>query len=184
MAGRPPGLGPDCDPGGRRQARPRGALRRNLRPARARTPKSRRCRRCCAIATFFRSRTSSAGPRRSGVPGRSSIRPTPPSAAMSSARSWRLRCRSISTISCAKPASCLNGRTSCAASTASPEVRIRHRGADWLARTDAAPDVAAIFRAAHVALPPRARKARPPPSARSKPAPKRRGRPTRSATPT
>ena len=64
------------------------------------------------------------------------------------------------------------------------EVRIRHRGADWLARTDAAPDVAAIFRAAHVALPPRARKARPPPSARSKPAPKRRGRPTRSATPT
>ena len=61
------------------------------------------------------------------------------------------------------------------------QVRIRHRGADWLARTDAAPAVAALFRAAHVALPPRARKARPPP-AQSKPAQKRRGRPRRSAT--
>jgi Transposase DDE domain len=64
------------------------------------------------------------------------------------------------------------------------EVRIRHRGADWLVRTDAAPPVAALFRAAHIALPPRARKARPPPPANSKPAPKRRGRPKRSATPT
>ena len=63
------------------------------------------------------------------------------------------------------------------------EVRIRHRGADWLVRTDAQPAVAALFRAAHVALPPRARKARPPP-VQSKPAQKRRGRPRRSATPT
>ena len=63
------------------------------------------------------------------------------------------------------------------------EVRIRHRGADWLVRTDAAPHVAALFRAARLALPPRARKARPPPSAQSKPAPKRRGRPRCSATP-
>ena len=62
------------------------------------------------------------------------------------------------------------------------EVRIRHRGADWLVRTDAAPAVAQIFRAAHVALPPRARKARPPPPAQSRPAQKRRGRPRRSAT--
>ena len=30
------------------------------------------------------------------------------------------------------------------------EVRIRHRGADWLVRADAAPAVAALFRAAHV----------------------------------
>ena len=63
------------------------------------------------------------------------------------------------------------------------EVRIRHRGADWLVRTDAAPAVAALFRAAHVALSPRAQKARPPPPSRSKPAQKRRGRPRRSATP-
>ena len=64
------------------------------------------------------------------------------------------------------------------------EVRIRHRGADWLVRTDAAPAVAALFRAAHIALPPRARHARPPPPAQSKPARQRRGRPRRSATPT
>jgi hypothetical protein len=63
------------------------------------------------------------------------------------------------------------------------EVRIRHRGADWLVRTDAAPAVAALFRAAHIALPPRACHARPPP-AQSKPTRKRRGRPRRSATPT
>jgi hypothetical protein len=43
------------------------------------------------------------------------------------------------------------------------EVRIRHRGADRLVRTDA-PAVAAILRVAHVAPPPRARTARPPPS--------------------
>jgi len=64
------------------------------------------------------------------------------------------------------------------------EVRSRHRGADWLVRTDAAPAVAALFRAAHVALPPRARPARPPPSPPDRPAKKRRGRPRRSATPT
>jgi transposase len=64
------------------------------------------------------------------------------------------------------------------------EVRIRHRGADWLVRTDAAPAVAALFRAAHVALPPRARQARPPPTAQPKPAKKPRGRPRRSATST
>jgi hypothetical protein len=54
--------------------------------------------------------------------------------------------------------------------------RIRHRGADWPVRTDAAPAVAALFRAAHTGLPPRARHARPPP-AQSKPARNRRGRP-------
>jgi hypothetical protein len=63
------------------------------------------------------------------------------------------------------------------------QVRIRHRGADWLVRTDAAPAVAALFRAAHVALPPRARQARPPPPP-PKRVQKRRGRPRRSATPT
>jgi transposase len=64
------------------------------------------------------------------------------------------------------------------------EVRIHHRGADWVVRTDAAQAVAALFRAAHVALPPRARKARPPPPVQPKPVQKRRGRPRRSATPT
>ncbi len=49
----------------------------------------------------------------------------------------------------ARPASRRNGRTSCAISIASPQVRIRHRGADWLVRTDAAPDVTRLFKCAH-----------------------------------
>ena len=64
------------------------------------------------------------------------------------------------------------------------QVRIRHRGADWLLRTDAAPSITSLFRRAHVALPPRARQARPPPPAPPKSARKRRGRPRRSATST
>ena len=64
------------------------------------------------------------------------------------------------------------------------QVRIAHRGADWLVRTDASPNVAALFRTAHVALPPRARQTAPPKAApRSKSPNKRRGRPRRSATP-
>jgi len=64
------------------------------------------------------------------------------------------------------------------------QVRIAHRGADWLVRTDASPNVAALFRTAHVALPPRARQTAPPKDApRSKSPNKRRGRPRRSATP-
>jgi transposase len=64
------------------------------------------------------------------------------------------------------------------------QVRIHYRAADWLVRTDAAPDVTRLFKCAHVALPSRARQARPPPPLRSKSARKRRGRPRRSATPT
>ena len=64
------------------------------------------------------------------------------------------------------------------------QVRIRHRGADWLVRSDAAPAVTTLFKRAQLALPPRARQARPPPLAQPKPARKRRGRPRRSATPT
>ncbi|MGA2794645.1 MAG: IS1634 family transposase [Roseiarcus sp.] len=64
------------------------------------------------------------------------------------------------------------------------QVRIRHRSADWLVRTDAAPSITSLFRRAHVALPPRACQPRPPPLAQPKPARKRRGRPRRSATPT
>ena len=64
------------------------------------------------------------------------------------------------------------------------QVRLQYRGADWLVRTDAAPATTALFRQAHVALPPRARQTAPPkPTAPSKPARKRRGRPKRSATP-
>jgi transposase len=64
------------------------------------------------------------------------------------------------------------------------QVRLQYRGADWLVRTDAAPTITALFRQAHVALPPRARQTAPPkPTAPSKPARKRRGRPKRSATP-
>jgi hypothetical protein len=35
-------------------------------------------------------------------------------------------------------------------------VRIHDRAADWLVRTDAAPDVSRLFKCAHVALPSRA----------------------------
>src|SRR5580693_7006882 len=48
------------------------------------------------------------------------------------------------------------------------QVRIHYRAADWLVRTDAAPDVTRLFKCAHVALPSRARQARPPPPAPSK----------------
>jgi len=41
------------------------------------------------------------------------------------------------------------------------QVRIRHRDADWLVRTDATPAVTTLFKHAHVALPPRARQTRP-----------------------
>ena len=64
------------------------------------------------------------------------------------------------------------------------QVRIHYRSADWLVRTDAAPDVTRLFKCAHVALPSRARQARPPPPAPSKSLRKRRGRPRRSATST
>jgi hypothetical protein len=62
------------------------------------------------------------------------------------------------------------------------QVSIRHRGADWLVRTDASSAVTHLFKTARVALPPRARQAKPPPSPPKRPA-KRRGRPRRSATP-
>jgi hypothetical protein len=39
-------------------------------------------------------------------------------------------------------------------------VRLEYRGADWLVRTDATRNVAALFRHAHIALPPRASKPR------------------------
>ena len=63
------------------------------------------------------------------------------------------------------------------------QVAIRHNGADWLVRADASPTVAALFKRAHIALPPRARQPRPPPQAEpAKRPPKRRGRPRRTAT--
>jgi hypothetical protein len=62
-------------------------------------------------------------------------------------------------------------------------VRLAHRGADWLVRTDATPNVAALFRHAHIALPPRAKQPAPPKAAPSSISiRKRRGRPKRSAT--
>jgi hypothetical protein len=62
------------------------------------------------------------------------------------------------------------------------QVRIRHRGADWLVRTDAAPHVTRLFKSARITLPPRAHQARPPPAPSKSPR-KRRSRPRRSATP-
>jgi hypothetical protein len=63
------------------------------------------------------------------------------------------------------------------------QVRIHHRGRDWQVRTDVAKPVAALFRLAHVALPPRVRQMSPPkPPSATKSARKRRGRPRRGAT--
>lgn len=44
------------------------------------------------------------------------------------------------------------------------QARIELRGKDWLVRTDAPPTVAALFRYARIALPPRACQASPPPA--------------------
>ena len=63
------------------------------------------------------------------------------------------------------------------------QTTIRHNGADWRVRSDASPTVAALFKCAHIALPPRAHQLRPPPAAPAPTrVPKRRGRPRRSAT--
>jgi transposase len=62
------------------------------------------------------------------------------------------------------------------------QVRIRASDKDWLICTDATPAVAAIFRQAHIALPPRARQThllKPPPPKTPR---RRRGRPRRGAT--
>jgi hypothetical protein len=62
-------------------------------------------------------------------------------------------------------------------------VRIRHRGNDWLVRTDVSKPMADLFRHAHFALPARAgQMALPKPVLPTKSAPKRRGRPRRGAT--
>jgi hypothetical protein len=63
------------------------------------------------------------------------------------------------------------------------QARMRSSDKDWLMRTDATPAVAAIFRQAGIALPPRARQTFPqmPPQIES--ARRRRGRPRRGATP-
>jgi hypothetical protein len=62
------------------------------------------------------------------------------------------------------------------------QLRIRHRGDDWLVRTDATPTLAAVFRHAKIALPPRGKPLAPPATPPPKSAAKRRGRPRRSAT--
>ena len=42
------------------------------------------------------------------------------------------------------------------------QLRLCHRGADWLVRTDATPALAAVFRHAKIALPPRVKPLAPP----------------------
>ena len=61
------------------------------------------------------------------------------------------------------------------------QARMRSSDKDWLIRSDATPAVAAIFRQAHIALPPRARQTFPPQPQSPKTRP-RRGRPRRGAT--
>ena len=65
------------------------------------------------------------------------------------------------------------------------QARMRCGEKDWLIRTDATPAVAAIFRQAHIALPPRAQQTsppKPPPTHQAKRLSRRRGRPRRGAT--
>jgi len=62
------------------------------------------------------------------------------------------------------------------------QARMRASDKDWLIRTDATPAVTAIFRQAHIALPPRARQTFPPNPPQLSDARRRRGRPRRSAT--
>jgi hypothetical protein len=62
------------------------------------------------------------------------------------------------------------------------QVRIRHRGNDWVVRTDVAKPIADLFRHAHIAMPPRAKQMAPPKLVPTKSARKRRGRPRRGAT--
>ena len=62
-------------------------------------------------------------------------------------------------------------------------VRIRHRGNDWLVRTDISKPIADLFCHAHIALPPRAKQMAPPKIVSpTKSTRKRRGRPRRGAT--
>jgi hypothetical protein len=62
-------------------------------------------------------------------------------------------------------------------------VRIRHRGNDWLVRTDVSKPIADLFCHAHIALPPRAKQMAPPKIVSpTKSTRKRRGRPRRGAT--
>jgi hypothetical protein len=42
------------------------------------------------------------------------------------------------------------------------QVRVRHRGNDWVVRTDVAKPIADLFRHAHIAMPPRAKQMAPP----------------------
>ena len=57
-------------------------------------------------------------------------------------------------------------------------VRIRHRGNDWLVRTDISKPIADLFCHAHIALPPRAKQMAPPKIVSpTKSTGKRRGRP-------
>jgi hypothetical protein len=64
------------------------------------------------------------------------------------------------------------------------QVHMRHRGNDWLVRTDASKPLAELFRHAHIGLPPRAKQIGPPkPRTVTTSRWKRRGRPRRSATP-
>ena len=96
----------------------------------------------------------------------------PPSAATSSAPSSPCRCRSTSTISRATAGLAPEWKNLLRDLDRLQQVRIRHRGADWLVRTDAAPAVTALFNHAHIALPPRARqpvpRRQPPPKSRPK----------------
>jgi hypothetical protein len=60
------------------------------------------------------------------------------------------------------------------------QLRIRHRNADWLVRTDVSPGLVAVFRHAKIALPSRVKPITPPATPPPKPGANRRGRLRRS----
>lgn len=64
------------------------------------------------------------------------------------------------------------------------QARLVHKDKDWLIRTDTEPAIAALFRAAGITLPPRARQISPPPKPPPPARKSKRGRPRRGATST
>jgi hypothetical protein len=80
---------------------------------------------------------------------------------MSSAPSWPSQCKTISTIS-REAGLAPEWKELLRHLDRLAQIRIRHRGADWLVPPTLLPQVTMLFKSARIALPPHTRKARPP----------------------
>ena len=119
------------------------------------------------IAICCRSKISSCAPRRSCARGQSSIRPTPPSVAMCFVPFLALAMQKHLDDLLREAGATPEWKELLRDLDRLQNVRLEHRGADWLVRTDATPNVAALFRHAHIALPPRAKQTARPKAASS-----------------